>query len=176
MSGAVRRTATTALSNATLTFVLALAEAAEPHSRETTASSRAWRLSKPTLRANPSPRPRAVRASPHRRRSRRQPRPPSHARRRRATIPTNMTIDDQRPNGRHSHPDNEPVLLVYELLDALDDTSRIAIQPARELVWTADLEYLRALQRKGREIVAHAGSSSGTSVAAPARVPGPELP
>ena len=45
--------------------------------------------------------------------------------------------------------------LVYELLDAHDDTSRIATEPARELAWAAHLEYLRALQRKGREIVAH---------------------
>jgi hypothetical protein len=51
--------------------------------------------------------------------------------------------------------DDELVLLVYELLDAHDDTLRIATEPARELAWAAHLEYLRALQRKGREIVAH---------------------
>ena len=86
-----------------------------------------------------------------------------------------MTIDDQRPNGTRAHPDNELVLLVYELLDALDDTSRIAIQPARELVWPAHLEFLRALQRKGREIVAHAGSSRGYERGGTGENSGPEL-
>jgi hypothetical protein len=45
--------------------------------------------------------------------------------------------------------------LIYELLDAHDDTSRLAaargeVDPA----WRAHLDYLRALQRKGREAIA----------------------
>jgi hypothetical protein len=87
-----------------------------------------------------------------------------------------MAIDDRRPMRQHAQPDAELVLLVYELLDAHDDTSRIATEPARELVWTAHLEYLRALQRKGREIVAHTQvRAAGMSVAEPASVPGPEF-
>jgi hypothetical protein len=45
--------------------------------------------------------------------------------------------------------------LIYELLDAHDDTSRLAA-PMGELepAWRAHLGYLRALQRKGRETIA----------------------
>jgi hypothetical protein len=44
--------------------------------------------------------------------------------------------------------------LVYELLDAHDDTARIAREYDREVFWEAHLDYLRALQRKGREMLA----------------------
>lgn len=63
--------------------------------------------------------------------------------------------------------------LIYELLDAHDDTAQLAaglgdlssLQPARHpasldraalesVQWEIHLEYLRALQRKGREILA----------------------
>ena len=65
---------------------------------------------------------------------------------------------------------------MYELLDAHDDTSRIATEPARELVWTAHLEYLRALQRTARKIVAHTQvPADGVSLAEPASVPSPEF-
>jgi hypothetical protein len=43
---------------------------------------------------------------------------------------------------------------VYELLDAHDDTARIAREPPGEMSWDAHLDYLRALQRKGRELLA----------------------
>jgi hypothetical protein len=50
----------------------------------------------------------------------------------------------------------EPALqtLVYELLDAHDDTARIAHELRADPAWSAHLEYLRTLQRRGREILA----------------------
>ncbi len=47
--------------------------------------------------------------------------------------------------------------LLYELLDAHADTARLAAGPARDgdLRWRAHLDYLRALQRTGREALAH---------------------
>jgi hypothetical protein len=47
------------------------------------------------------------------------------------------------------------IALIYELLDAHDDTARIASGLEVDPCWHAHLEYLRALQRKGREVVAH---------------------
>ena len=45
--------------------------------------------------------------------------------------------------------------LIYELLDAHDDTARLAFEMGElDPAWRAHLEYLRALQRKGREAVA----------------------
>jgi hypothetical protein len=44
--------------------------------------------------------------------------------------------------------------LVYELLDAHADTARLVSGPATELLWGAHLDYLRDLQRVGREILA----------------------
>lgn len=46
--------------------------------------------------------------------------------------------------------------LVYELLDAHDDTVRIAQEAAIEERWHTHLSYLRDLQRVGREILADA--------------------
>jgi hypothetical protein len=44
--------------------------------------------------------------------------------------------------------------LIYELLDAHDDTARIARHCPSEDMWEAHLDYLRALQRRGREVLA----------------------
>jgi hypothetical protein len=44
--------------------------------------------------------------------------------------------------------------LIYELLDAHSDTAQLAAGLADEPVWEAHLDYLRALQRKGREALA----------------------
>jgi hypothetical protein len=44
---------------------------------------------------------------------------------------------------------------VYELLDAHDDTAQMASDLVLDPVWEAHLDYLRALQRKGRETLAH---------------------
>ena len=46
------------------------------------------------------------------------------------------------------------VELVYELLDAHDDTSRLAQPLHCEMRWAAHLDYLRRLQRVGREVLA----------------------
>ena len=47
--------------------------------------------------------------------------------------------------------------LAYELLDAHYDTARLASGIHASASWDAHLDYLRALQRKGREILAHPG-------------------
>jgi len=47
--------------------------------------------------------------------------------------------------------------LVYELLDAHDDTARIATGQDLNVRWHAHLSYLRDLQRVARELLAHAG-------------------
>jgi hypothetical protein len=44
--------------------------------------------------------------------------------------------------------------LVYELLDAHADTAYLAAELASEPRWAAHLDYLRALQRKGRQTLA----------------------
>ena len=46
------------------------------------------------------------------------------------------------------------VELVYELLDAHDDTVRLAQELSREVQWAAHLDYLQQLQRVGRELLA----------------------
>ena len=46
--------------------------------------------------------------------------------------------------------------LVYELLDAHDDTARLAAGLG-DIAWEIHLDYLRALQRKGREVLARLG-------------------
>lgn len=46
--------------------------------------------------------------------------------------------------------------LVYELLDAHEDTARLAQELAADPRWEAHLEYLRRLQRVGRETLAQA--------------------
>jgi hypothetical protein len=56
----------------------------------------------------------------------------------------------------------ELIWLVYELLDAHDDTAAlIATDGPSELAWAFHLDYLRALQRTGRQIVARASSGGG---------------
>jgi hypothetical protein len=49
------------------------------------------------------------------------------------------------------------VTLVYELLDAHDDTARLAFESDLDgsSRWPVHLDYLRALQREGREVLAH---------------------
>ena len=45
--------------------------------------------------------------------------------------------------------------LVYELLDAHLDTMRLAHDLDGDAAWAAHLDYLRDLQRVGREALAH---------------------
>jgi hypothetical protein len=55
---------------------------------------------------------------------------------------------------------SQTVVLIYELLDAHDDATRLVQELARDpdwqerLDWQAHLEYVRALQRTGREVLA----------------------
>ena len=51
--------------------------------------------------------------------------------------------------------------LVYELLDAHWETSRIGSDWELEDAWRAHLMYLRDLQRVARELLAYAGRSIG---------------
>jgi hypothetical protein len=48
--------------------------------------------------------------------------------------------------------------LVYELLDAHSDTAMLVRAPTTGVPWRAHLDYLRDLQRTGREILARAVS------------------
>lgn len=45
------------------------------------------------------------------------------------------------------------VELVYELLDAHDDTARLAQDLGPDVKWAAHLDYLQQLQRVGRELL-----------------------
>jgi hypothetical protein len=47
--------------------------------------------------------------------------------------------------------------LAYELLDAHSDTAQLADGLKGDRRWAAHLDYLRALQRKGRETLARTG-------------------
>jgi hypothetical protein len=61
--------------------------------------------------------------------------------------------------------------LVYELLDAHDDTARIATGQDLDARWQAHLSYLRDLQRVARELLARAGQHEGAQTFAPADAP-----
>jgi hypothetical protein len=72
-------------------------------------------------------------------------------------------LDERReplyPQGSHRDDRSaELALLVYELLDAHDDTVRLANGPESDLRWRAHLDYLRGLQRVGREALARAST------------------
>jgi hypothetical protein len=45
--------------------------------------------------------------------------------------------------------------LVYELLDAHADTTELASELDLNREWLSHLDYLRALQREGRRVLAH---------------------
>jgi hypothetical protein len=55
--------------------------------------------------------------------------------------------------------------LAYELLDAHTDTARLVDGLPYDPSWAAHLDYLRALQRKGREMLARTPKSSSTTCA-----------
>lgn len=63
---------------------------------------------------------------------------------------------------------NEPDLsaIVYELLDAHQDTVELAGSHTDDC-WQAHLDYLRALQRRGREALARAAASDQPSQESP---------
>jgi hypothetical protein len=68
-----------------------------------------------------------------------------------------------RPMAPLPWPCEQLTLLVYELLDAHDDTARIATGQHPDADWQAHLSYLRDLQRVGREVLARAGQQAPTS-------------
>jgi hypothetical protein len=55
----------------------------------------------------------------------------------------------------------DAVALIYELLDALDDTARLGEHLREDQNWEAHLDYLRALQRTGREMLARMPADEG---------------
>ena len=57
------------------------------------------------------------------------------------------------------------IRLAYELLDAHDDTARLADELAGDERWEIHLDYLRNLQRVGRELLARADAASGCAEA-----------
>ncbi len=60
----------------------------------------------------------------------------------------------------HASPTDELIALTYELLDAHDDTARLAPDPAADLRWAVHLDYLRDLQRVARGVLARAAVDS----------------
>ncbi len=70
-------------------------------------------------------------------------------------------------------PDAILVELVYELLDAHGDTIFLAEEHSNDLRWAAHIEYLRSLQRVGREALA---ASSARPIAAVPLPPAPGSP
>jgi hypothetical protein len=61
-----------------------------------------------------------------------------------------------RPHASAANADARAILteLAYELLDAHADTAQLADGLPYDRSWAAHLDYLRALQRKGREMLA----------------------
>jgi hypothetical protein len=55
------------------------------------------------------------------------------------------------------------VALAYELLDAHSDTAQLADGLPYDPPWAAHLDYLRALQRKGREMLARTSTKERSS-------------
>jgi hypothetical protein len=84
-----------------------------------------------------------------------------------------LKISRLRPTGWMSAA--ELTRLVYELLDADDDTARLAAELAADARWRGHLEYLRDLQRHRRESLAPlAGADQPRSLygqRVPSRVP-----
>jgi hypothetical protein len=65
--------------------------------------------------------------------------------------------NDSNPGGDHGRDADAAAslaALAYELLDAHADTAQLADGLPHDLSWAAHLDYLRALQRKGREMLA----------------------
>jgi hypothetical protein len=62
----------------------------------------------------------------------------------------------------HGSDDGIAVALVYELLDAHADTARLAEGCESGPTWQAHVDYLRALQRHGREVLARLSEGMAT--------------
>jgi hypothetical protein len=73
------------------------------------------------------------------------------------------TACTQTPEGAEArHAPEDLGDLVYELLDAHDDTARLAAELTGDARWHAHLAYLRDLQRVGRAVLAQATASERT--------------
>jgi hypothetical protein len=74
---------------------------------------------------------------------------------------------------RRREPTERLMLLVEELLGALEDTARLAAGPSVEWHWQVQLGYLRDLQRVGRETLASATDEprAHTTLRSRSRVP-----
>jgi hypothetical protein len=57
----------------------------------------------------------------------------------------------------------DTVALIYELLDAHQDTAELAERLWADPQWAAHLDYLCALQRTGRELLARMPAGEGNS-------------
>jgi hypothetical protein len=55
------------------------------------------------------------------------------------------------------------IALAYELLDAHADTAQLADGLTSDQSWAAHVDYLRALQRRGREVLARATTQEQSS-------------
>jgi hypothetical protein len=66
----------------------------------------------------------------------------------------NNVPDDNASSGRVANA--RLIVLLYELLDAHDDTARLTAGQSIGDGWRAHVEYLRQLQRVGRELLAAA--------------------
>jgi hypothetical protein len=64
------------------------------------------------------------------------------------------SVIDMRNAKQTSDPSAELVGLIYELLDAHEDTVRLALEMGGDEQWAAHIDYLRRLQRVGREALA----------------------
>jgi hypothetical protein len=71
------------------------------------------------------------------------------------------------PEALAEHHGDELALVVYELLDAHDDTVRLGEGLESDLRWRAHLDYLRGLQRVGREALARGTARESTEIAIP---------
>jgi hypothetical protein len=65
-----------------------------------------------------------------------------------------QTLRDALDETARARPTTQAQALVYELLDAHADTADLAADLRDEPRWAAHLDYLRALQRTGRETLA----------------------
>jgi hypothetical protein len=68
-----------------------------------------------------------------------------------------------RPDSLRLSEADQFVALVYELLDAHSDTAQLASEMDFDQSWDAHLDYLRALQRKGREVLAQTSAERPVS-------------
>ena len=80
------------------------------------------------------------------------------------------------PGGRRPETSEQLVLLVDELLGALDDTARLAADLSGDWHWQVQVGYLRDLQRLGRETLAALSADESRTSAVPSGSGAPARP